>query len=267
VESLWVSLRHSLWGQHEQYWIGYYRFMELYLGVKYAPQDSERLGWWQDIAESANWWFPYDGVCLISERPTVCTLDDDRRLHNETGPAMAYADGWAVHAWHGVRVPSFVIEHPETITAQHIRDEQNAEVRRVMLEQMGWEKFCASANMRVLHEDHLETRFSTIPVSELVEPGTRLITSYRPGKETAQLLEAEDLADYEERPLRFVRLTDPSTGRQYVIRVRHDHTRCYEAVAWTFGLTEEEYKNRPYLRQGDVLLKPLTDHEMQQQHS
>ncbi|CAM6006570.1 unnamed protein product [Sphagnum balticum] len=118
-----------------------------------------------------------------------------------------------------------------------------------MMERMGWDKFCSDAKMKILHEDELNTRFPCVPVSDLVDSGQRLVTSYREGKETAQLLEAEGLKDFEDRPLRFVRLTDPSTGRQYTIRVRHDHTRCYEAVGWTFGLTEQEYRNDVFAAQ------------------
>jgi len=118
---------------------------------------------------------------------------------------------------------------------------------------MGWERFCEAAKMRILHEDTLTANFPAIPVSDLVSPGHRLITSYRSGTEHAQLLEAEGINDFEERPLRFVRLSDPSTGRKYTIRVLHSHTRCYEAVGWTFpvkhpdgriGLSEAEYKHQ-----------------------
>jgi hypothetical protein len=241
--------------------------MELSLKIAYEPEDSRHLGWWQDIAESANWWFPYEGFCFVSERPIRCAIDEQRRLHHKSLAAMEFKDGWKVYAYHGVTVPSTVIESPETITAAQIRNEENAEVRRCMMERMGWERFCAEAGMKVLHEDTLMSNFPTIPVSELVTESARLITSYRPGKETAELLEAEGMRDYEDRPLRFVRLTDPSTDKQYAIRVLHSHNRCYEAVGWTFGKTEEEYKKGMYLRQGDVFLHPLSGGPKAQQHS
>ena len=269
--SLWSSLRSSLrssyWGQQEQYWIGIYRFMELHLKIAYDPQKSEHLSWWQDIAESANWWFPYEGFCFVSERPIRCAIDEERRLHHESLAAMEFKDGWKVYAYHGVTVPAQVIETPESITIEQIKKEENAEVRRCMVERMGWERFCSEAGMKVLHEDTLQSNFPSIPVSELVSESARLVTSYRPGTETAQLLEADGIRDYEDRPLRFVRLTDPSTGRQYTLRVLHSHTRCYQAVAWTFGKTEEEYRNGAYLRHGDVFLQPLSGGPSASQHS
>jgi hypothetical protein len=145
--------------------------------------------------------------------------------------------------------------------------EENAEIRRVMIERMGWDNFCAAAEMKLIHVDELHSQFPNIPVSAAVEPGQRLVTSYRDGVERAELLEAAELRDFEDRPLRFVRLTDPSTGRQYTLRVRHDHARCYEAVGWTFGVTETDYKRGRFLRQGDVFLKPLSGGPIHQAHS
>jgi hypothetical protein len=265
--SLGTSLWTSNWGQQEQYWIGFYRFMELHLKIAYDPQKSGHLGWWNDIAESANWWFPYEGYCFVSERPVRCAIDEERRLHHESLAAMEFKDGWKVYAYHGVTVPAQVIETPETITIEQIKNEENAEVRRCMVERMGWARFYSEAGMKVLHEDTLESNFPSIPISELVSESARLVTSYRPGTETAQLLEAEGIRDYEDRPLRFVRLTDPSTGRQYTLRVLHSHTRCYEAVGWSFGKTEEEYKRGKYVRHGDVGLFPLSGGPTAQTHS
>ena len=265
--SLETSLWTSNWGQQEQYWIGFYRFMELHLKIAYDPQKSGHLGWWNDIAESANWWFPYEGYCFVSERPVRCAIDEERRLHHESLAAMEFKDGWKVYAYHGVTVPAQVIETPETITIEQIKNEENAEVRRCMVERMGWARFYSEAGMKVLHEDTLESNFPSIPISELVSESARLVTSYRPGTETAQLLEAEGIRDYEDRPLRFVRLTDPSTGRQYTLRVLHSHTRCYEAVGWSFGKTEEEYKRGKYVRHGDVGLFPLSGGPTAQTHS
>ena len=189
-----------------------------------------------------------------------------RRLHNDSYAALE-SDVENLYFINGVLVPAFVVVKPDWITIKHIRKEENAEVRRVMIERMGWDRFCEQANMKLIHSDELQSNFPSIPVSDMINAGARLVTTYRAGTETADLLEAGDLKDYEDRPLRFVRLTDPSTGRQYILRVKHDHTRCYEAVGWTFGLTECEYKKGKYLRQGDVFLNPLSGGPDTQTHS
>jgi len=154
--SLWESLRNSLWdplgaslravwrrglyGQHEAYWIAFYKFA-MQLGVGFQPKDQTLLNYWDTLARSCGWWFPYRNICFVADRPMVLRVDEQRRLHCSTGPAMAFADGYAIWAWHGVRVSQHVIEDPATLNIEDIRMQKNAEVRRVMIERYGWDTF------------------------------------------------------------------------------------------------------------------------------
>ena len=61
-------------------------------------------------------WWALDGLAIVSERPLVVAHDGEGRLHAEDGPALAFGDGYTVHAWHGVAVERDVIESPEAIT-------------------------------------------------------------------------------------------------------------------------------------------------------
>ena len=79
--------------------------------------------------------------CMISDRPEVLLVDDQNRPHCATGPFCKWRDGSALYYFHGVRVPAWVIEHPEKITVEAIFAETNAEVRRVMCEIFGFRKF------------------------------------------------------------------------------------------------------------------------------
>lgn len=220
-----------------------------------------------NLGESAGWFLPHKHICWVSERHNVLVRDNNGRLHCEDGPSVMYPDGWAIYAWHGVRVPSFVIETPEQITIDHIRSETNQEVRRVMIERMGWDRFSDSAAVKVLSSDTLHARFPALPVSDLIEEGQRFVTSFRTGEEQADLIEISEFKDFESRPLRFVRVTDPSTGRRYIIRVAHNCKTPYEGVGASFGMTEKQYKESFLIRQGDVLLKPLANRKGIPQHS
>jgi hypothetical protein len=267
-----------------QFWVGGYwwggawtSYFREVCGLELKGDLWDRAKAYEATLESASHLYPHRDFVIVSERPTCIHTEladpakprgwNSHRLYCEDGPAVGFQDGWGVWAWHGVRVTKQIIENPDTLTVEQIKNEENAEVRRIMIERMGWDTFCAKAQMRVIHVDELHSHFPAIPVSELVEEGSRLVVSYRDGTERAQLLEADGLTDFEERPLRFVRLTDPSTGREYTIRVKHSHTRCYEAVGWTFGLTETEYKRGRYIRQGDVFLQPIEGGPLEQQHS
>ena len=88
------------------------------LGLRLAPWRLTRLDSFLAIARSAGPWFALPDVVFVSERPLVCKVDPEGRLHAEHGPALAYGDGVRVYAWHGVRVPSRVIRSPESIESR-----------------------------------------------------------------------------------------------------------------------------------------------------
>ncbi len=247
-------------------WAAYMSAFRDVLGLRLPQHQAYKA--WEDAAIHGGFRWVHEEFCMVSDFPETIKIDADHRPHCEDGPSHRWRDGWELYHWHGIRTTEQVIMRPETITAQQVQAEENAELRRVMVERMGWERYCDQAKMRLVHSDHLDTNFPTLPISEIVDNGSRLVTEFRSGREVAELLEAGELLDFEDRPMRFVRLTDPSTGRQYVLRVKHDHRRCYEAVGWTVGLSEEEYKSAKYLRQGDIALVPLNPATLpQQQHS
>ncbi|MGF1452793.1 MAG: DUF6745 domain-containing protein [Opitutales bacterium] len=93
------------------------------------------------------------GLSVVSELPVECHHDANLRLHCETGPAMRWADGTAIYAWHGKRVRPRLITHCEDLTAETIEAEPNLTTRRVMLELFGEARFIASINAKKIHED------------------------------------------------------------------------------------------------------------------
>jgi len=241
--SVWASVGDSGYGQHDANWLAFYDYFREVCGLSGQTKILEGLTL---LAQHAGWFLPHEKICWVSERHSILHRDDQGRLHCEDGPALGYPDKFSIWAWHGVKVLQHVIEAPESITIDQVRQEENAEVRRVMIERMGWDRFCSQAKMRVIHTDTLKARFPTLPVSETVHADMRAITKYRAGVETAELLESEEFKDFDDRPLKFVRVTDPSTAEKYLIRVWPHNKRAYEAVAQTFGLTEQVYKSSVY---------------------
>jgi hypothetical protein len=235
------------------------------LGLR-LPQYAKYSAW-ERCAIEGGFRLMHPEFCMVSDFPAVLRVDADHRPHCDDGPSHLWRDGWALWHWHGVKVTEQIIMRPETITAAQVQAQDNAEVRRIMVERMGWARYAEQADVTVIHRDKLESNFPALPVTELVADGQRLVVSYRAGVETAELLECGSLADFEGRPVRLVRLTDPSTGRQYTLRVRHDAKRCYAAVADSFGMTEKQYRKDFYKRQGDVMLKPLSKSKGLQAHS
>jgi len=109
--------------------------------------------------------------------------------------------------WRDVLVNERIVFHPETLTVHDVLDESNAEIRRVMLERMGYEAFFEQAQAEIVDQDR--------------DPGgdRRLLSMSIPGDETLVCLAVQC----------------PSTERRYVIRVPPTMQTCHQAAAWIAG--------------------------------
>jgi hypothetical protein len=135
-------------------------------------------------------------------------------LHNETGMAIRYADGWGFYAWHGILVPEYVILLPEPIDLEMIHSEPNVEVRRVLIERFGLDNYLRSGSVKKIHQDQCGTLYS------MNLRGDEAIFVVHVVNSTPE---------------------PDGTYKEYFLRVPPSMIRAREAVAWTFGLTEEEY--------------------------
>lgn len=126
-----------------QFWVGWWygpasvSFYTDVCGLELSPDMMERARAYRETCESACWWWPHREFVMVCERPMWIDRDERGRLHSPTRAAICWPDGWGLHMWHGVRVPAHVIEAPASITVAEIEAEQNAEVRRVMIERYG----------------------------------------------------------------------------------------------------------------------------------
>lgn len=137
----------SLWGQLEAYWIAQYDVGERLGLVDYDAESSRCLRLWANLARSAHWWWPYERVCVMSDRPAAIRRDGQGRLHCPDGPAVVYRDGSAlVWAWHGTRVPRNLIERPWSLA--EILAEPNTEIRRCAIEKIDWGRFVQEHGLR-----------------------------------------------------------------------------------------------------------------------
>jgi hypothetical protein len=159
-----------------------------------------------------------DGLCVVSNMPTVIKRDTENRLHDEDGPAIEFADGYKLFFYHGMVVPGEWILKPKKLTKEVWSKEQNLEKRRVIQELMG---------------DSFPKKI-----------GSKLIA--KPSKEFKEkhnllgLYEVE-LKDDPERIARYVKVQDHSSKRQYFLRVKPTITDADEGLAFTFGMSKEEY--------------------------
>jgi len=165
-----------------------------------------RAGVWDCIMQ--------DRCVILVRRPIRLCADDRGRPHSDSGPALAWRDGFCVYALNQVIVADWVIKQPGRLTRQTIEAEDNAEVRRVLVERFGRERFLQESQYQTLDQDR------------------------DGGGKPRRLLQLEA---GRQLSLAYVEVTCPSTERVYLLQVPTTMRTCREAVAWTFGLNPQDY--------------------------
>ncbi|MGV9345965.1 DUF6745 domain-containing protein [Streptomyces spiralis] len=197
-----LILLDAVLGQHDAPWL-----------AAFTP-DGPPLDGLALVCRNAGWWWAFERVAVVCERPVALHRDEAGRLDRGDGPALAFPDGFALYAWRGMPVPGEFLAELNTLTPERIRAEENAELRRVMLEHYGYERYLSDSGARPVHQD---------------ETGT---------------LWRIDLDDDEPVVMVEVLNSTPEpdgTHRTYWLRVPPTTRRAREGVAWTFGLHPDAY--------------------------
>ena len=206
-------------------WQVFYAAARDVLGVKYNGTDSNRLDLWMKAINDIHWMVPFKGICFVSDFPVSLSIDSAGRLHNESKAALEYADGYAIFAWHGSRIEwdsaEHVILHPDRLTVTEIDKETNQEVKRVMLQRYGLDRYLRDGKAKCLHRD----QYGKLYQKEL--PGT--------SGEDGQPLKLTMVAVKNSTP-------EPDGSiKDYFLQVPPHCKTAREAVAWTFGFEAHEY--------------------------
>lgn len=156
----------------------------------------------------------FERIVFVCHKPVSVRTNSEGNLHNATGPALEFADGLSTYCWEGVMVPRQVIEHPERINVADIEAAENAEVRRVMIERYGIDRFILDSGAEVVSRDEFGT----------------LYRKQMPGDEPLQMVQ---VLNSTEEP--------DGSHRSYFLRVPPTVSSAREAVAWTFAFDSEQY--------------------------
>jgi hypothetical protein len=191
-----------------------YAFAVETLGVKIRPAEPLLA-----LARSCGGWIAHRGTALLCERPTVYATDERDRLHSWLGPALAWPDGEALHCWHGLRVPEGLTVSEDALTPKVIQRQRNVELRRVMLERYGLERFLGDVDAQLVDE----SEFGRLYLAPIATPVT--------GPTVAVMFVDVENATVE----------PDGTRKRYMLLVPDNLETARAAVAWTFGLEEHEY--------------------------
>ncbi|MFJ2743266.1 DUF6745 domain-containing protein [Streptomyces sp. NPDC087440] len=189
-------------GQHDAAWLSAF------------DGRGERLAGLARVARNAGWWWPYENAVVISERPVALHRDEAGRLDRGDGPALAYPDGFALYAWRGMPVPAAFLDELAGLTPERIRDEENAELRRVMLEFYGYDRYLAESGAEPVHRDE------TGVLWRIALPDDEDVVMVEVVNSTAE---------------------PDGTHRTYWLRVPPTTRTAKAGVAWTFGLGGDAY--------------------------
>ena len=219
-DQIWAAVH----GQHQASYLAFCDFF-----VDALPGTIKPLQGILQVARSAGWWWPFENAVVISERPVELHLDPKGRLHNTEGMALQYPDGFGIWAIHGVRVNERIVMQPHTLTVEEITDEPNAEIRRVMREQYGYDKYLAGVGAA-----QINTR-DKFPDEK----------AYLRDLEWGKLWRAE--LPTEDEPLVMVEVINSTpepdgSNKTYFLRVPDEFQTAHAAVAWTFGLEPHSYQ-------------------------
>jgi hypothetical protein len=87
---------------------------------------------------------------MVSDRPNILKIDEQSRPHSDDSPSHQWRDGWSLYHIHGIRVTEQIVMRPETLTLEQIANESNSEVRRIMIERFGYEKYLRNSNAKLI---------------------------------------------------------------------------------------------------------------------
>ncbi len=168
-----------------------------------------------DLLEAGVWLFwPIETAVIAVPRPAVRTAFG--ALHCDNAPAVEWTGGAHYYFLHGDRVSAALVARPEAITTQDILRELNPRIRRDMLRRIGHDRFLRDVRARPVQVD----RFGALYRIPLPSSGDEPLTLVRVLNSTPE---------------------PDGTRKPYFLEVPPTVTTPREAVAWTFGLSADEY--------------------------
>lgn len=182
------------------------------VGVTLNARKYSHLDAWKYLAQNIWSWSCAKHHVFVIERPELFQLDERNTLHSMTGPAVKFSDDFSIYSWHGTAIPGDWIENPDDLTPEIALMQSNTEQRRAACEILGWTKIIQKLGGKTI--------------------------DLNPDPSIGELLELELPGSGRER---FVKVRC-GTGRTFAIPVPPDMQTALQAVAWTYGLSEEEYK-------------------------
>lgn len=185
-------------------------------------------------------YIPHNGVllgiflrdyCILCKNPIKIIHEDEiERLHSTEGYAIEFIDSSGINFVNGIKFNPDLYSRifiKRDIIGKEILSIENVEQRAIAIQFFGYDKLIKELNAKILDVKDEFSSIDNMPISyELYEFEMKV------GR-------FETL-----RKFRFVKVEDYSTHKKVTLGVpiSEQTNTCIGAIAWTFGMTEEEYK-------------------------
>lgn len=189
-------------------------YFDFCIEVLHGKVDRSLWEAFQNVVNSCGWIFAFQDKCYICDRPHKVLLDSEGRLHGTGEPALEYADGWKLYFYEDVILPEKYGQLlPEQWSAQWLLEEKNAELRRVLIEGIGYDRIVEELKAKELDAWREYTLLSI------------------PGIDVNLL-----------NPIYLLKMICPSTGKIHALRVPPEVNSAREAIRWVnWGTDPEEF--------------------------
>ena len=192
--------------------ISYVDQIDFCISVLKCEHDQKKWSALQSLITDCGWVFPFEKICIVCDRPTKLSFDDQSRLHAEGEAAIQFSDSYSLYAYQGVNLPEkYGRLHPNQWRAEWLLSEHNAELRRVLIQGIGYGRICQELN--------------AIELDSWREYTLLLISS-----------------NIDVEPIYLLKMTCPSTGHIHALRVPPNIRTAREAIRWAnWGVDPEEF--------------------------
>ncbi|MEH2452786.1 DUF6745 domain-containing protein [Nostoc sp.] len=186
--------------------------VDFYVSVLNYYYSKKRYETLQSLSRFCGWISPFEKFCIVCDRPLHLRFDNQNILHAEGEPAIEFTDGFSLYSYHGVTLPEkYGKIHPQQWQSQWLLSEGNAELRRVLIQGIGYARIYQE--LQAIELDNWQ--------------------EYR-------LLKIDN--DVDEEPIYLLKMTCPSTGFIHALRVPPNMKSAREAICWVNrGIEPEEF--------------------------
>jgi hypothetical protein len=188
-------------------------FLDFCISVLHCDHDPQKWQILQDLTQCCGWLVPTEDGYRVCDRAYILRTDAENRPHAVGQPALEFDQSFGLYAYHGVPLPEkYGKVHPQNWQPEWILEERNAEIRRILIHEIGHDRM-----YRELDTDEIDT-----------------------WKEYT-LLRIKNLPVQEEEVL-YLKMICPSTGKIHILRVPPNRRTAREAIRWVnHGLDPEEF--------------------------